>query len=360
MTTLVDMPLNSIPPTTTVAALDAKRSATDGKLSVDVAFWGGAVPENLGALGPLHAAGVRGFKAFLTPSGVDEFGYLDADRLELALAEVAALGSVLIVHAEDPADLRGDGALGPRYADFLASRPALSERHAIAGVIDAMRRTGARAHVLHLSDAGSLGLVRAAKAEGLPLTVETCPHYLALRAEDVPEAATQFKCCPPIRDTANQDLLWAAVLDGTIDAIVSDHSPSTADLKSADFGLSWGGIAGLQLGLSVVWTEARARGIPLESLLPLFTTGPAGVAGLDGLGVLRVGAPAHLVAFAPDDQRVVDVHRLEHRNPVSPYDGATLAGAVRTVWLHGSPVVERGAVTAPGTGRVLLPEAARA
>lgn len=360
VTTLVDMPLNSIPPTTTVAALDAKRSATDGKLSVDVAFWGGAVPENLGSLGPLHAAGVRGFKAFLTPSGVDEFGYLDAERLELALAEVAALGSVLIVHAEDPADLRGDGALGPRYADFLASRPALSERHAIAGVIDAMRRTGARAHVLHLSDAGSLGLVRAAKAEGLPLTVETCPHYLALRAEDVPEAATQFKCCPPIRDTANQDLLWAAVLDGTIDAIVSDHSPSTADLKSADFGLSWGGIAGLQLGLSVVWTEARRRGVSLEELLPLFTTGPARVAGLDGLGVLEVGAPAHLVAFAPDDERVVDVHRLEHRNPVSPYDGATLAGAVRTVWLHGSPVVEGGIVTSPGAGRVLLPEAARA
>ncbi|WP_456845157.1 allantoinase AllB [Cellulomonas sp. P5_C6] len=360
VTTLVDMPLNSIPPTTTVAALDAKRSATDGKLSVDVAFWGGAVPENLGSLGPLHAAGVRGFKAFLTPSGVDEFGYLDADRLELALAEVAALGSVLIVHAEDPADLRGDGALGPRYADFLASRPAASEQHAISGVIDAMRRTGARAHVLHLSDAGSLGLVRAAKAEGLPLTVETCPHYLALRAEDVPEAATQFKCCPPIRERANQDLLWAAVLDGTIDAIVSDHSPSTADLKSADFGLSWGGIAGLQLGLSVVWTEARRRGVSLEQLLPLFTTGPARVAGLDGLGVLEVGAPAHLVAFAPDDERVVDVHRLEHRNPVSPYDGATLAGAVRTVWLHGSPVVEGGIVTSPGAGRVLLPEAARA
>lgn len=360
VTTLVDMPLNSIPPTTSVDALDAKLEATVGRLSVDVAFWGGAVPGNLGTLGPLHAAGVRGFKAFLTPSGVDEFGHLDADQLERALAEVAALGTVLVVHAEDPADLRGDGALGPRYADFLASRPAASERHAIARVIDAMRRTGARAHVLHLSDAGSLDLIRSAKAEGLPLTVETCPHYLALRAEDVPEAATQFKCCPPIRGTANQELLWAAVLDGTIDAIVSDHSPSTADLKSADFGLSWGGIAGLQLGLSVVWTEARRRGVPLTDLLPLFTTGPAAVAGLHGLGVLAVGAPAHLVAFAPDAERVVDVHRLEHRNPVSPYDGATLAGSVRTVWLHGSAVVERGAVTRPGTGRALLPEVVRA
>jgi allantoinase len=360
VTTLVDMPLNSIPPTTTVRALDAKRAATARKLSVDVAFWGGAVPENLGSLAPLHEAGVRGFKAFLTPSGVDEFGHLSADELETALAEVAALGSVLVVHAEDPADQHADGALGSRYADFLASRPAVSERHAIARVIDAMRRTGARAHVLHLSDAGSLDLIRAAKAEGLPLTVETCPHYLSLRAEDVPEAATQFKCCPPIRDAGNQDLLWAAVLDGTVDAIVSDHSPSTADLKDVDFGLSWGGIAGLQLGLSVVWTEARSRGIALEDLLPLFTTGPARIAGLPGLGALAVGAPAHLVAFAPDDERVVDVHRLEHRNPVSPYDGAAVAGAVRTVWLHGSPVVEAGAVTAPGTGRMLLPEVARA
>ncbi|WP_315096153.1 allantoinase AllB [uncultured Cellulomonas sp.] len=359
VTTLVDMPLNSIPPTTTVRALDAKRVATARKLTVDVAFWGGAVPDNLGSLAPLHAAGVRGFKAFLTPSGVDEFGHLDPAQLEAALAEVATLGSVLVVHAEDPADLHGDGPLGEQYADFLASRPAVSERHAIARVIDAMRRTGARAHVLHLSDAGSLDLVRSARAEGLPLTVETCPHYLALRAQDVPAAATQFKCCPPIRDAANQDLLWAAVLDGTIDAIVSDHSPSTPDLKNTDFGLSWGGIAGLQLGLSVVWTEARRRGIALDALLPLVTTGPARIAGLDA-GALTVGAPAHLVAFAPDEERVVDVHALEHRNPVSPYDGATLAGAVRTVWLHGRVVVADGQVTTPGTGRVLLPEVARA
>ena len=222
-----------------------------------------------------------------------------------------------------------------------------------------MRRTGARAHVLHLSDAGSLDLIRAARTEGLPLTVETCPHYLALRAEDVPSAATQFKCCPPIRDGANQDLLWAAVRDGTIDAIVSDHSPSTADLKSADFGLSWGGIAGLQLGLSVVWTEARRRGVTLDELLPALTTGPARVAGVSA-GTLTVGASAHLVVFAPEDERVVDVHALEHRNPVSPYDGATVAGAVRTVWLHGEPVVREGRVTGPGLGRVLLPEAARA
>jgi len=315
------------------------------------------VPSNLGLLEPLHRAGVRGFKAFLAPSGVDEFGHLDPAALQRALAEVAAIGSVLIVHAEDPDHLHA--ATGSAYDDFLASRPPVSERSAIAGVIDAMRVTGARAHILHVSAADSLDLVRSARSEGLPLTVETCPHYLTLRSEDVPAGGTQFKCCPPIRDGANQDLLWDAVLDGTFDAIVSDHSPSTADLKSPDFGLSWGGIAGLQLGFAVVWTQARARGVPLEAILPLFTTGPARVAGLAGLGVIAVGAPAHLVAFAPQDERVVDVHSLEHRNPVSPYDGATVAGAVRTVWLRGEPIVTDGAVSAPGTGRTLLPEPAR-
>jgi allantoinase len=360
VTTIVDMPLNSIPPTTTVGALDAKRAATAGKLTVDVAFWGGAVPENLGSLEALHAEGVRGFKAFLAPSGVDEFAYLPAALLEPALAEVATLGSVLLVHAEDPTHLRE--AHGRSYDDFVATRPPVSEREAIARVIDAMRATGARAHILHVSAADSLDLVRAARAEGLPLTVETCPHYLTLRAEDVPDGGTQFKCCPPIRDSANQDLLWEAVLDGTFDAIVSDHSPATVDVKrvgDGDFGLSWGGIAGLQLGFAVVWTEARRRGLPLEAILPLFTTGPARVAGLRA-GVIAPDAPAHLVAFAPQQERVVDVRTLEHRNPVSPYDGATVAGVARTVWLRGEPIVEDGAVSRPGTGDVLLPRPARA
>lgn len=360
VTTIVDMPLNSIPPTTTVEALEAKKDATDGKLTVDVAFWGGAVPGNLGSLQALHDAGVRGFKAFLAPSGVDEFAYLPADLLEPALAEIASIGSVLIVHAEDPTHLHE--AHGRSYDDFVASRPPVSEREAIAHVIEAMRRTGARAHILHVSAADSLDLVRAARAEGLPLTVETCPHYLTLRAEDVPAGGTQFKCCPPIRDGANQDLLWQAVLDGTFDAIVSDHSPATVDVKSVgdgDFGLSWGGIAGLQLGFTVVWTEARRRGLPLDAILPLFTTGPARVAGL-AAGSIQDGAPAHLVAFASDDEWLVDVHALEHKNPVSPYDGATVAGVARTVWLHGEPIVRDGAVARPGAGRTLLPEAARA
>ncbi|WP_336633351.1 MULTISPECIES: allantoinase AllB [unclassified Microbacterium] len=356
VTTIVDMPLNSIPPTTTAAALDIKRAAAAASAYVDVAFWGGAVPENLGALGPVHDAGVYGFKCFLAPSGVDEFGHLDRDGLDAAMAEVAALGSRLIVHAEDPDLLgpaEGDGALGRGYAGFLASRPPESEEAAIAAVIAAARRHGARAHILHLSDAAALPAIAAAKADGVDLTVETCPHYLTIAAEEIPDGASEFKCCPPIREAGNRDLLWRGVLDGTIDAIVSDHSPSTVELKRSgggDFGLAWGGIAGLQVGLSAVWTEARRRGIPFETLVPLFTTGPARVAGLAGRGEIAPGAPGHLTVFGLDDPFRIDARALQHRNPISAYDGKVLTGRVRRTWLSGRSVFdasEGGAGEAP-------------
>ncbi|MFT4260278.1 allantoinase AllB [Microbacterium sp.] len=343
VTTIVDMPLNSIPPTTTVEALKIKRGAAAHSAYVDIGFWGGAVPGNLGALAPLHRAGVFGFKCFLSPSGVDEFGHLDQEQLIAAMTEIAALGSRLIVHAEDPALLGGDRALGADYAAFLQSRPPESEASAIATVIDGVRRTGCRTHILHLSDAGSLAAIRSAKAEGLPLTVETCPHYLTIAAEDIPAGAAAFKCCPPIREAANRDLLWEGVVDGSIDAIVSDHSPSTVELKTTgggDFGLAWGGISGLQVGLSAVWTEARRRGIPLSALVPLFTAGPAAVAGLAGAGVLAEGAPAHLTVFGVDDSLPVDARRLRHRNPISAYDGRVLKGRIRRTWLHGDLVFD--------------------
>ncbi len=354
VTTVLDMPLNSLPVTTTPDALAVKRAAAAGKLAVDVGYWGGAVPENLGSLGALDAAGVVGFKCFLSPSGIPEFGHLDAAQLEAALAEIAALGGILIVHAEDPAHLHGDGALGEHYAAFLASRPPQSEREAIRAVIDASRRTRARAHIVHVSDASSLEDVRAAKAEGVPLTIETCPHYLTLTAEQVPDGDGWFKCCPPIRDAANQDLLWQGVLDGTVDAIVSDHSPATAELKGAsDFGEAWGGIAGLQTGFAAVWTEARRRGVPLERLLPLFTTGPARIGGLGGGGRLAAGEPAHVVAFDPDAAWIVDVRALQYRNKVSPWNGRTLRGLVRTTWVHGAVAWDGERVVAR-VGRELL------
>jgi len=342
VTTLIDMPLNSIPATTTVDALEVKRAVAAGKAMVHVGFWGGAVPENLGRLRELHDAGVFGFKAFLAPSGVDEFGHLDADQLDQALEEIAAFDGLLIVHAEDPGVLErhtNDG--GVDYHRFVESRPDAAETTAIDRVIAGVRRTGARAHILHLSSAAALPALRAARAEGLPITVETCPHYLTISEEQIADGATQFKCCPPIRDDANRDALWQALLDGDIDIVVTDHSPSTAELKFAhggDFGAAWGGIAGLQLGLAAVWTEAARREIPLERVLGWMSGGTARFAGLESKGRIAVGADADLVVFAPDETFTVHAADLQHKNPVSAYDGRELRGVVRTTLLAGRAV----------------------
>lgn len=341
VTTIIDMPLNSIPPTISVEALDEKRSAAR-KSIVDVGFWGGAVPGNLGSLRALHDAGVFGFKAFLAPSGVDEFEHLDADQLERALEEVASIGAVLIVHAEDPGVLTTHTNAGGRdYHRFVQSRPDEAETTAIERVIAGVRRTGARAHILHLSSAAALPALRAARREGLPITVETCPHYLTLSEDAIPDGATQFKCCPPIRDDANRDALWRALIDGDIDIVVTDHSPSTRELKLAgdgDFQAAWGGIAGLQLGLPAVWTAAAQRGIPLASVLGWMSRGPADLVGLADRGRIAIGARADLVAFSPDATFVVDERELLHRNPVSAYHGTELRGVVRRTWLAGLPL----------------------
>ncbi|MET4584070.1 allantoinase [Conyzicola nivalis] len=342
VTTLIDMPLNSIPATTTVAALDAKRAVAAEKAMVNVGFWGGAVPENLGTLRELHEAGVFGFKAFLAPSGVDEFGHLDAEQLDLALEEIATFDGLLIVHAEDPGVLDASANEGGvDYHRFVESRPDAAETTAIDRVIAGVRRTGARAHILHLSSAAALPALRAARAEGLKITVETCPHYLTISEEQIADGATQFKCCPPIRDEANRDALWQALLDGDIDIVVTDHSPSTPELKFAhggDFGLAWGGIAGLQLGLAAVWTEAARRDIPLERVLGWMSSATARFAGLESKGRIAVGADADLVVFAPDEAFTVHADRLLHKNPVSAFDGRELRGVVRQTLLAGQPV----------------------
>lgn len=357
ITTIVDMPLNSVPVTTTPEALAEKRAAALGKLAVDIAYWGGAVPENLGSLAELAEAGVVGVKCFLSPSGIDEFGHLDAAQLEAALAELATFDGLLIAHAEDPAHLHDAPRLGPHYDAFLASRPPESERAAIRNVIEAARRTGARAHIVHVSDGGALDDIRAAKADGVRLTIETCPHYLTLRAEDVPDAAAQFKCCPPIRDGVNQDLLWQGVMDGTIDAIVSDHSPSTLALKQqgdGDFALAWGGISGLQTGFSAIWTAARARGIPVETILPLMTTGPARIAGLGAAGQIVVGAPAHFAVVDLDATYTVKAAELQYRNKMSPWDGQRLAGVVTGTYLAGELVYTSESGVTVRAGREIL------
>jgi allantoinase len=338
VTTIVDMPLNSLPPTVDVEALAVKRRAAAHQSFVDVGFWGGAVPGNLAELPALHEAGVFGFKCFLAPSGVDEFGHLDAAGLDRALRAVE--GALVLVHAEDPEAL-SPAARSRTYADFLASRPRDAENRAVATVVAAARRASARVHVLHLSSSDALDALASARHDGVRVTAETCPHYLSLAAEDVPEGATQFKCCPPIREGANREALWRGLATGVLDCVVSDHSPSPPELKrldSGDFAGAWGGIASLQLGLPVVWTQARERGHRLADVTRWMAQRPAEIAGLRRKGRIVPGYDADLVAFAPDESFVVDPTRLHHRHPVTPYAGQRLRGVVQRTWLRGSVV----------------------
>lgn len=359
VTTIIDMPLNSIPPTTTVDGLNRKREVAERQAFVDVGFWGGAVPGNKADLRPLHDEGVFGFKCFLLPSGVDEFPHLDAEELEEDLTELKSFDSLMIVHAEDPHAIEhAPHAGGDRYAAFLASRPRGAENKAIAEVIERARRTGARAHIVHLSSSDALPMIASAKRDGVRLTVETCPHYLTLTAEEIPDGATAYKCCPPIREAANRELLWKGLADGTIDCIVSDHSPSTLDLKdleNGDFAVAWGGVSSLQLGLSLVWTEARHRGIPLEQVVSWMARRPAELARLATKGQLALGYDADFSIFAFEDSFVVDAAKLRHKNPITPYDGKTLSGVVRRTFLRGREIdglTPRGQLLRRGGGAV--------
>lgn len=342
VTTIVDMPLNSIPPTCDVAALDLKQDAARDQAFVDIGFWGGAIPGNAGELRGLHDRGVFGFKCFLLHSGVDEFPHLDPEEMESDMGVLAEFDSLMIVHAEDSRAIdRAPAPHGDHYDRFLASRPRGAENVAIAHVIEAARFTGVRAHVLHLSSSDALAMLRSAKRDGVKISVETCPHYLTLTAEEVPDGATAFKCCPPIREAGNRELLWEGLLDGTIDCIVSDHSPSTLDLKdleNGDFGVAWGGVSSLQLGLSLIWTEARKRGIGLDRVISWMATRPAELVRLRDKGQLALGFDADLAVFAPDDTFVVDPQKLHHKNPITPYAQKPLAGVVRKTFLRGQHV----------------------
>ena len=356
VTTICDMPLNSLPPTVSVAALADKRAAAAAKCWVDVAFWGGAVPGNQDALAPLHEAGVTGFKCFLLDSGVPEFPPLEPAELRSVLGTLAAMDALLIVHAEDAAEVKA--ASGRDYGSFLASRPPVAERRAIEKVIGAAAATGARAHIVHLSAAECVAMIAGAKAAGIRLTAETCPHYLYFAAEQVPDGATEFKCCPPIRDAINREALWRGLETGVIDCVVSDHSPCPPQLKasdSGDFGAAWGGIASLQLGLSAVWTAARRRGRTLDDTVRWMSAAPARLAGLPAKGALAAGHDADLVAFDPDETYTVDPARLLHRHPLTPYAGRTLTGRVRQTWLRGTALLgpDHGGPEGEPVGRLL-------
>ena len=342
ITTLVDMPIDSVPATVTLEALDVKRAAALGQCYVDVGFWGGAIPGNLAEMRRLRAGGVLGFKCFLVDPGVPDFQPLDAGGMAQALAVARDLDAPLLVHAESADVAAGIAPMsGRKYGDYLASRPKEIENLAVAQVIEAARRTGGHAHVVHLSSSDAIAMIAEARRGGVRMTVETCPHYLMLAAEEIPDGATAFKCSPPIREGSNRDSLWAGLRQGVIGSIVSDHSPCTVAMKevaSGNFGTAWGGISSLQLSLSIVWTEARRRNHALADVVAWMADKPAKLAGLRQKGKIAPGFDADLCVLAPDESFVVDPDRLYHRNPLTPYAGRRLMGVVRETWLRGERV----------------------
>lgn len=349
---IVDMPLNSIPPTTTVAALEEKRTAAASQAKVDVGFWGGFVPGGEEHVAALAAAGVFGFKAFLSPSGVDEFPNILIEHLPHVLEATGPTGLPLIVHAESPVVLDAAPSPGPGYASYLASRPPEAEVEAIEALIAAVAVTGASAHVLHLSAAEALQTLARARADGLPITVETCPHYLTLAAEEIRDGETSWKCAPPIRGAANQDALWVGLVDGVIDMVVSDHSPSPATLKTQGFDTAWGGIASLELRLPAVWTEARRRGHDIADIVEWLCAAPARLVGLD-TGSIEPGMRADLVVWDPQERFTVDAANLHQRHPHTPYHGRELTGVVHSTYVRGIMVHGPDADPAVRPGRLL-------
>jgi allantoinase len=337
ITTICDMPLNSIPATTTVAALEAKRRAASQSALIPVEYIGGVVPGNSGELEGLARAGVCAWKCFLSPSGVPEFPAVSEADLRIAFPILARFGLPLMVHAEDPAALR-DGGPSRVYHDYLASRPAAAEQAAIALLVRLMEWCSTPVHLVHLSSAASLDLIRSARTRGLPLTVETCPHYLSFAAEEIPDGHTEFKCAPPIRSAAEREGLWQGLLAGDIDLIASDHSPCPPGLKQTggEFFSAWGGIASLQLSLPAVWTGARARGAGPEQVSRWMSEAPARLVGLDRRkGAIRAGYDADLTAWEPEARFVVDPVTLQHRHRPTPYAGQELFGVVRRTWVAG-------------------------
>ena len=358
VTTVIDMPLNSVPPTTTLAAFKVKLETARHDCFVDVGFWGGVVPGNTGELAPMFAAGVVGFKCFLVPSGVDEFEHVTEEHLREAMPELTRLGALLIVHAELPGSIRTDGDRAGDYRSFLESRPRAAENDAVELMIRLSREFGTRVHIVHLSSAEAIPLLRGAQATGVEITAETCPHYLHLAAEDVPEGATEFKCCPPIRERDNREGLWDGLKDGTIGLIVSDHSPCPGEMKlreSGDFMKAWGGIASLQLRLPVVWTEARRRGFSLLDVTRWLCANPARQVSLaPPKGSIMVGSDADLVIWNPDETFTVDASSLHHRHKLTPYAGELLHGVVKKTFLRGRKIYDHNHFTDAPLGQMLL------
>jgi len=363
---LVDMPLNCLPATTSVAALGAKREAARGRCRVDWAAWGGVVHDNEDDIEALAAAGVRGFKCFLVNPGIDGFTMVTEHQLRSALPHIARTGLPLLVHAElppaiDRATEALSGADWSRYSTYLQSRPDEAELDAIRLMLSLCGEYGFHLHIVHLSSSRALPELCAARAEGLPVTVETCPHYLHLSAETISDRATLSKCAPPIRSRENRERLWQGLKDGTIDMVVSDHSPCPPAMKRLDegnFRTAWGGIASLSVALPLMWTEASKRGHTLLDLAHWMAERPARLAGCDvHKGRIALGCDADFVVFDADREFVVTEDRLHYRHPVSPYLGETLRGVVKATYLRGNPVFTVKEFPGEPAGREYAPNA---
>lgn len=357
VTTLVDMPLNSIPATTSLAGFQTKLETARNNCFVDVAFWGGVVPGNTAELANMFEAGVVGFKCFLVPSGVDEFPHVTEDDLREAMPELARLGALLIVHAELPGPIKATSDAAADYGSFLASRPRAAENEAVELMIRLSREFDTRVHIVHLSSAEAVPLLREARAAGVKITAETCPHYLHFAAEQIATGATEFKCCPPIREHDNREKLWHGLADGTIDMIVSDHSPCPGEMKlreTGDFMNAWGGIASLQLRLPVVWTEVRRRGFDLQEVARWLCANPSKQVSLDSRkGAIAAGYDADLVMWDPAQEFTVNAESLHHRHKITPYEGEILTGVVQKTFLSGQKIYDGGQVGEPKGNLVL-------
>ena len=359
VTTLVDMPLNSIPATTTEAALESKRRAAAGQCHVDIGFWGGVVPGNASELEALARAGVLGFKCFLAPSGVDEFGHVSEADLRTAMPRLTGTGLPLLVHAELPGRLRpaDPGADPARHDSWKATRPPQAEEAAVALMIALAREFAVHIHIVHVAAAGVIAQLAAARAVGVRITAETCPHYLTFSAAEIPDRRVDFKCAPPIRDRHHREALWKGLADGVLDLIATDHSPAPPDVKqigAGDFLAAWGGIASLQLALPAVWTGAKARGFTLATLSGWLSAGPARLAGLDRRkGRIARGFDADLVLWDPDAEVVVRAESLHHRHKATPYEGRRLTGRVHRTILRGSTVYHDGQFVGSAAGQLL-------
>jgi allantoinase len=355
VTTLVDMPLNCVPETVNVEALDAKRAAAHGKTWVDWAAWGGVVRDNANSLPGLIGAGVPGFKCFMIDSGVDGFAWVDENHLRLALEKLRGTGLPLLAHAEvaGPIDdaTRNMGQSEPgwqKYSTFLASRPQLAESNAIALLIELVEEFETPIHVVHLSSAGAaLMLLESARKQGLPITVETCAHYLCFTAEEILDGATELKCAPPIRNAENRERLLQALERGAIDMITTDHSPCLPAMKCREegrFDKAWGGIASLGLALPAVWKVMHGRGVMLESMAKWMASAPARLAGFEGRkGALAAGADADLLVFDDAADWTISESDLRFRHKLSPYIGLAARGRVHETWLRGEMIFSAGA-----------------